>query len=168
MKLKYIGINNVTEDTEIVLVNATTLKINGVYKQIDSTSVQFPTITDDYIQSITFDGTDYNVTVLRKYTQNNSSWYNLGMVDMSSTYTNETVTNPVTITGLTQAEVNANNVAEQISSIKSQLVSLDLQVPRIVEDMLPSITGFTPNASKQTIISEKQSLRVQLATLQGT
>ncbi len=167
MKLKYIGINNVTEDTEIVLVNATTLKINGVYKQIDSTSVQFPTITDDYIQSITFDGTDYNVEVLRKYTQNNSAWCNLGMIEVTS-YTNETVTNPVTITGLTQAEVNTNSVAEQISSIKSQLVSLDLQVPRIVEDMLPSITGFTPNASKQTIISEKQSLRVQLATLQGT
>ncbi len=89
------------------------------------------------------------------------------MIEVTS-YTNETVTNPVTITGLTQAEVNTNSVAEQISSIKSQLVSLDLQVPRIVEDMLPSITGFTPNASKQTIISEKQSLRVQLATLQGT
>ena len=45
----------------------------------------------------------YNYTspgwTMRKYTQNNASWCDLGYVDVSSQYTNETVTNAITIEG---------------------------------------------------------------------
>jgi hypothetical protein len=71
------------------------------------------------------------------------------------------------ITGLKQADVDAQNVALQIATIKTQLASLDEQVPRIVEDMIPLVSGLTINSTKQAIIINKQSLRAQLATLQG-
>ena len=71
------------------------------------------------------------------------------------------------ITGLKQADVDTQNVALQIATIKTQLASLDEQVPRIVEDIIPLVSGLTINSTKQAIITNKQSLRAQLATLQG-
>jgi hypothetical protein len=164
MRINYIAINSVNEDTVIVPVNATTIKINGVYKQIDSNSVQFPSIEDDYVQSVVWDGTNYNIEVIRKYTQNNSSWVNKGFIDVSSEYTNEAVTNPVIITGLTQSQATANNNAKQVVSIQSQLASLDSKVPRIVEDMITAGI-YKPMQQQQTIIDTKVSLRTQLQSL---
>ena len=74
---------------------------------------------------------------------------------------------PMIITGLKQADVDTQNVALQIATIKTQLASLDEQVPRIVEDIIPLVSGLTINSTKQAIITNKQSLRAQLATLQG-
>jgi hypothetical protein len=71
------------------------------------------------------------------------------------------------ITGLKQADVDTQNVALQIATIKTQLASLDEQVPRIVEDIIPLVSGLTINSTKQAVITNKQSLRAQLATLQG-
>jgi hypothetical protein len=109
MIVNQIPINNVTEDTEIVFVNATTIKIQDVYYSLsgaftpndtrfyDFTEVQ--KLSNGYIQSVTWDGTNYSVSILRKYTKNNSAWRDLGYVDVSNQYTNETVVDPVAIDG---------------------------------------------------------------------
>lgn len=109
MRVNQIPLNNVVEDTQIVFVNATTLKINDVYYIISGSFIPntvgyydfmaMQKLTNGYIQSITYDGTNYSLAVLHKYTQNNASWCDLGYVDVSSQYTNETVTNPIAIDG---------------------------------------------------------------------
>jgi hypothetical protein len=108
MKAWQIPINNVDEDTEVVFVNSTTLKIQGVYYSLsgefkttndtgiyDFTNVR--KLSDGYIQSITWDGTNYSVSVLRKYTKNNADWCDLGYIDVSGRYTNEVIINPTLI-----------------------------------------------------------------------
>jgi hypothetical protein len=110
MKIKYIGINCVDEDTVIVFINANTIKINGNYYQLsgcfvssdlmgyDFTEVQ--KLSGGYIQAISWEDNEYSVTVSRKYTQNNAAWCDLGMVDVSSQYTNEDVIDAVLIQGV--------------------------------------------------------------------
>ena len=102
MIVNQIPLNNVSEDTVVTFVNATTIKVNGVYYLFSGTNfenINVQKLSNGYIQSITWDGTNYSVAVLRKYTQNNASWCDLGYVDVSSQYTNETVTNAITIEG---------------------------------------------------------------------
>ena len=103
MIVNQIPLNNVVEDTILSFVNANTLKVQGAYYVISGTVFDNQTVqklSSGYIQSISWDGTNYSVAVLRKYTQNNASWCDLGYVDVSSQYTNETVINPIMIEGI--------------------------------------------------------------------
>jgi hypothetical protein len=110
MIVNLIPCNCVDEDTEIVFVNATTVKIQGVYYALsgefkpttdtgvyDFTNVQ--KLSNGYIQSVSWDGTNYTVSILRKYTKNNASWRDLGATDVSGRYTDEPVVDPVEIKG---------------------------------------------------------------------
>lgn len=45
-----------------------------------------------------------------------------------------------------------------IDGIKSELASLDIVVPRVVEDLIAS-TGYVPHPSKQEVINRKNYLR---------
>ena len=102
MIVNQIPLNNVIEDTILSFVNANTLKVQGTYYVINGTIFDNQTVqklSNGYIQSITWDGTNYSVAVLIKYTQNNASWCDLGYVDVSNQYTNEAVTNAITIEG---------------------------------------------------------------------
>ena len=74
----------------------------------------------------------------------------------------------MTIKGLKQTDVDYLNKQDQISSIVQQLSQLDSQVPRIVEDILPLVSGLSINSSKQAIIDKKISLRIQLGSLNGS
>jgi len=102
MIVNQIPLNNVIEDTVLAFVNANTIKVQGVYYVISGTTFDNQTVqklSNNYVQSISWDGTNYSVAVLRKYTQNNAAWCDLGYVDVSGQYTNETVTNPAALTG---------------------------------------------------------------------
>jgi hypothetical protein len=68
----------------------------------------------------------------------------------------------MTLTKLTQSDIIARDIQTQIASIKSQLAELDTQVPRIVEDMIPLVSGLTISSTKQGIIDKKIALRLQL------
>jgi hypothetical protein len=110
MIVNQVPINNITEDTEIVFVNATTIKIQGIYYVLsgefkvpdgsmfyDFTTVQ--RLSNGYIRSITRGGTNYSVSILRRYTKNNAAWRDLGFVDVSAEYTNDPIVNPIEIKG---------------------------------------------------------------------
>jgi hypothetical protein len=104
MKLKYIPLNCIDEDSEILAVNASTIKINGTFYVFQGTifdNLSVQKTSNNYIQSVTFDGSIYSISVLRKYTKNNSEWCDLSYVDMSDKYTNETVANAIIIQGET-------------------------------------------------------------------
>ena len=60
--------------------------------------------------------------------------------------------------------------ADAIAAIKAQLVALDREVPRIVEDMAAALVkipeaAFTVAPEKQAIIDKKVALRAELTTL---
>jgi hypothetical protein len=59
--------------------------------------------------------------------------------------------------------------ADAIATIKAQLVALDREVPRIVEDLVGAVKKLDPvfviDPSKQAIIDAKAALRTKLATL---
>ena len=74
----------------------------------------------------------------------------------------------MTIKGLKQTDVDYLNKQDQIFSIVQQLSQLDSQVPRIVEDILPLVSGLSINPSKKAIIDQKIALRIQLGNLNGS
>jgi hypothetical protein len=51
------------------------------------------------------------------------------------------------------------------NEILAELSALDAQVPRIVEDILPAISGAQIHKSKSDIIAQKAALRTELAKL---
>ena len=64
--------------------------------------------------------------------------------------------------GKTQTDIDADNKVAHIADIKAQLAALDSVVPRIVEDMIPFIKGFTPYKNKQDVLDKKVQLRGSL------
>lgn len=64
----------------------------------------------------------------------------------------------------TQEEIDEKERQKQINEIKKELKQLDLEIPRIVEDMLKhsAFNGFMLSERKQEIIDRKEFLRNQL------
>jgi hypothetical protein len=161
MKIKYIGINTISEDTSIIPVDETHISIDNGIDYFDKSIVKYDSTSK--VQEAFWKDSELYLTIPRNFTHDNTLWDD-GQYHDAVYNSSIDISKSVAMTGKTQAEIDSETKSTQISTIKAQLVELDKPIPRIVEDIITAGV-YTPIDSQKTIIAQKVALRSQLATL---